>query len=417
MITINSSKKFKGSYRLYDCLMEETKETLLEWTRMLGLKVPSKLKKAEYAACLEEQILAHPEKWLIRFSRYELELMQQLVRAGENGSVSDIMPPILLDALNMCLIDLKMTGNLDLLWHYIMPNDLRKAIAPHIDRILSDPVNQMYFDLLQYAAGVLMLYGAIPHKFFFKLLDKYMNEHHYDKGTVMCLCLMLSESVILQCADTEYVTKKNVTSDYFVNPLLELDLDKLINDLNHRKKMDYKLFSTAEYMAAGDMPLQIIPCEGYRQAMDYLSTFYENKSICQYMLSYIWSNAQQNVPLQNLIEIFIPDSVPDSKTDKGLSVCQKYLNTLPRWYLKGHSPEETVRLFPRTTPPQLKLGPNLTAQGFEINPEFQEHVNKHWNEPDNLFEGTPFIQTGPKVGRNDPCPCGSGKKYKHCCGK
>jgi hypothetical protein len=24
---------------------------------------------------------------------------------------------------------------------------------------------------------------------------------------------------------------------------------------------------------------------------------------------------------------------------------------------------------------------------------------------------------GPRVGRNDPCPCGSGKKYKHCCGK
>ena len=23
----------------------------------------------------------------------------------------------------------------------------------------------------------------------------------------------------------------------------------------------------------------------------------------------------------------------------------------------------------------------------------------------------------PKIGRNDPCPCGSGKKYKHCCGK
>ena len=24
---------------------------------------------------------------------------------------------------------------------------------------------------------------------------------------------------------------------------------------------------------------------------------------------------------------------------------------------------------------------------------------------------------GPKVGRNDPCPCGSGKKYKHCHGQ
>ena len=27
------------------------------------------------------------------------------------------------------------------------------------------------------------------------------------------------------------------------------------------------------------------------------------------------------------------------------------------------------------------------------------------------------IVKGPKVGRNDPCPCGSGKKYKKCCGK
>ena len=27
------------------------------------------------------------------------------------------------------------------------------------------------------------------------------------------------------------------------------------------------------------------------------------------------------------------------------------------------------------------------------------------------------VVKGPKVGRNDPCPCGSGKKYKKCCGK
>jgi len=25
------------------------------------------------------------------------------------------------------------------------------------------------------------------------------------------------------------------------------------------------------------------------------------------------------------------------------------------------------------------------------------------------------VRTGPKVGRNEPCSCGSGKKYKHCC--
>ena len=28
----------------------------------------------------------------------------------------------------------------------------------------------------------------------------------------------------------------------------------------------------------------------------------------------------------------------------------------------------------------------------------------------------PVVRSEPKVGRNDPCPCGSGKKYKKCCG-
>lgn len=28
-----------------------------------------------------------------------------------------------------------------------------------------------------------------------------------------------------------------------------------------------------------------------------------------------------------------------------------------------------------------------------------------------------YVRSQPKVGRNDPCPCGSGKKYKHCCGR
>ena len=29
----------------------------------------------------------------------------------------------------------------------------------------------------------------------------------------------------------------------------------------------------------------------------------------------------------------------------------------------------------------------------------------------------PFVRSGAKIGRNDPCSCGSEKKYKKCCGK
>lgn len=30
---------------------------------------------------------------------------------------------------------------------------------------------------------------------------------------------------------------------------------------------------------------------------------------------------------------------------------------------------------------------------------------------------SPMVRSEPKIGRNQPCPCGSGKKYKHCCGR
>ena len=35
----------------------------------------------------------------------------------------------------------------------------------------------------------------------------------------------------------------------------------------------------------------------------------------------------------------------------------------------------------------------------------------------NESENIQVVRATPKVGRNDPCPCGSGKKYKHCCGR
>ena len=38
-------------------------------------------------------------------------------------------------------------------------------------------------------------------------------------------------------------------------------------------------------------------------------------------------------------------------------------------------------------------------------------------EDGELVKDEPIKREAPKVGRNDPCPCGSGKKYKKCCGR
>ena len=49
--------------------------------------------------------------------------------------------------------------------------------------------------------------------------------------------------------------------------------------------------------------------------------------------------------------------------------------------------------------------------------DYAANENDYYDEPqDTAVKRTP-VQAGPKIGRNDPCPCGSGKKYKSCHGK
>ena len=51
--------------------------------------------------------------------------------------------------------------------------------------------------------------------------------------------------------------------------------------------------------------------------------------------------------------------------------------------------------------------------------EFMHHSQpanlSYSGEEDTAAPRTP-AKAQPRVGRNDPCPCGSGKKYKKCCG-
>lgn len=58
-----------------------------------------------------------------------------------------------------------------------------------------------------------------------------------------------------------------------------------------------------------------------------------------------------------------------------------------------------------------------------VNPEKMERKRVAKNisesggtEPDQPKKGKTYVRKGKKIGRNDPCPCGSGKKYKKCCG-
>lgn len=44
-----------------------------------------------------------------------------------------------------------------------------------------------------------------------------------------------------------------------------------------------------------------------------------------------------------------------------------------------------------------------------------DYLDELYDPDDPYFPEEPYVRPEPKVGRNDPCPCGSGKKYKKCC--
>ena len=60
----------------------------------------------------------------------------------------------------------------------------------------------------------------------------------------------------------------------------------------------------------------------------------------------------------------------------------------------------------------------LAEEGPQIHHELS-HFRKQdgvWYYADSTNPNRPLVRESPKVRRNDPCPCGSGKKYKKCCG-
>ena len=83
---------------------------------------------------------------------------------------------------------------------------------------------------------------------------------------------------------------------------------------------------------------------------------------------------------------------------------KKAIETYEMIKIDGHYPDLSVQDAIDFTAFVQEKGPSILQKPFDsIIPEYQEYKT--------------IRRTEAKIGRNDPCPCGSGKKYKFCCGK
>lgn len=139
----------------------------------------------------------------------------------------------------------------------------------------------------------------------------------------------------------------------------------------------------------------------------------------QQLLLDAWIKKQQDEGIFKIVSLFDRfafNSIDD--LNKAMSAISEYMNTLPSWRFLGMSSKESAVQLARqsTRPPRIVAGPNMRAMGMEIPLEAQEMLDNAWNSwRDNESSHNDIEEAKP--GRNEPCPCGSGKKYKKCCGK
>ncbi len=87
------------------------------------------------------------------------------------------------------------------------------------------------------------------------------------------------------------------------------------------------------------------------------------------------------------------------------------IRILSRVQIRAEEDVEAIEAQRRSQMPPMQFQ-HAEAEAMAAGAEDQRLAQAERNEPDE-----PFVREGRKIGRNEPCPCGSGKKYKQCHGK
>lgn len=403
------SESFRSSIKLVEALKINTKDELKEAANILWISIPTKLRKAEYAGCLASAVLSSPNLWVPRLTHYELTLLEKLVKAEPGAYVEEPYPffPTTLEFMAFVIVDRRYAEEGKI--RYMICDELREAVAPHLGAALTSPKQEDGFRVEQYACGLLNLYGYLPYMDLVELLKDCLQKSVPSET----ISDRLAYSALLQRLSFKLYDIGVPVTYCFQSPMVS-DMDHLLEDLYvHRDITKRKTFSAEEVCQAGAIPLMNIPNphtgavkEFMVKRLGYDSTFADHQ------LLLLWYMAQTDASPMDIINPLINGKLSSmQELSEIFNLLMDYLNACPRWFHKGYSSRETFELFEKKklqkTPPRLMPGPNMQAAGMNITPGMQSAFNDMW---EGTFDGS-------KVGRNDPCPCGSGKKYKKCCGR
>lgn len=197
----------------------------------------------------------------------------------------------------------------------------------------------------------------------------------------------------------------------------------------------------------GDLLLQDFPsflastCEGnpaplQRLAEEHAVPLYSRWAALDALLTLVaqgaWSRAEMIAWLSDLWPRWqAPEAVPDLTALASMACELTAAELLPlarTAYVAGHIDWRDIDM--ADLEERCTLGERVSVNANELRRHYVEDPARQmaWqaryeSEPSDVSEedfddfeiSEPYVRTTPKIGRNDPCFCGSGKKYKKCC--
>lgn len=357
-----------------------TKEKIASFASAYDIKGRSKMKKEELVASLFKCITdaeSIESTFLIATSK-EWELVETLFvkRSVQNNTI-----PFGNYAYLMKRGLLYTFYNGDKIY-FVIPDEVKKVYRG-INKNSFFKVRDRYQVILKYILAMVNLYGAFKPE---KLIEIFNNQND-DK---------LSEDEFIE---TYYsITNRQQAFDmfngYIISDYFEYDeMEEFEEFLRNTKDKPYYIPDKNEFLKYADesyfeMTPQLINLKTF-----ILKDMCSDEELVNYLIDDIQLSCSMENSIQKIIYEFERRDINFKDTiqlRKLIALIIEVQNNSRIWSNHGYTPLEMSKLFGKS----------------EI---------RNINAPI-MLKGNKSVHVE-KIGRNEPCPCGSGKKYKKCCGK
>lgn len=409
----------KPGYRALSFLLSKKRVVeLREIAQELGYQFKSGVLKARMVEVLGDIMLKEPVRIIRSAFHYELKAWRDIIDGKMTAEEAELARyPYELNRFALVYItETRVGGRTSLL---CFQEDMAERLRPLIDRELLRRESDGSLEMEKLALGLANAYGFTD---LFQILDHLaMLEKHLGRkiddeelDTIMYPILCITRP----SEDKEMP---------LISPLVEFG--GIGDDVQWDLKP--KQFDLQTLLALGEMPYPKFRGK-YADNLKKTLTKYADNDITtpESMMRQFFIDKQRKMDSFQLPDLsgFKIEAMNDAQ--EAIQAIIEFMNGVPYWRLMGNSSEETARkdmqkMRAEGRTPKISIGPSMRAMGIESWEQVQEMARKGEDFPpfpgDMPFGEAPFadpyVRTEKKVGRNDPCPCGSGKKYKHCCGR